>query len=157
MLATTIFAANSDNHIMVHIHSSKSSYKLGDKISIDVSLTNVSSEKLQLYSFFDPILFHFEVVVKKKAEPEDILSKFGRKIRPAVSPTNEPTNWQYISPGVSVSKTLDITEDIKESGKYEVVVDFHAPIIILTDEGGKRYSEQKSAISNIIEFSVYIE
>ena len=123
-------ANNGQRRLVVSLITDRSIYKIGDEITLNVLLTNISSTPINLYSYLAPgESASISVWVKDEASGRDIPQTV---IADSITPP-PPSKDVFIKLlpkhvyGVALKSTL-ANFGVEKQGRYEIIAEYHSPI-----------------------------
>lgn len=142
--------AREDSPLVVSLKTDRNSYKLGDKITVRVLLTNRSKNTLYLYAALDwGESASLSLWVKDAVSGKDVPEEFIADALPP-PPVSKDAFIKLLPDhvyGVVLTSSLaDI--NIREKGVYELIAEYHSPIPSSMAFGLPIWSREKGPVSS---------
>lgn len=142
--------AREESPLVVTLKTDRSSYKLGDKITIRVLLTNRSESPLYLYAALDwGESASLSLWVKDAVSGKDVPEEFIADALPP-PPTSKDAFIKllpdHIYGVVLVSNPADL--NIREKGIYELTAEYHSPVPSSMSFGLPIWGREKGSVSS---------
>lgn len=136
--------------LVVTLSTDKSSYKLGDKVAVEVLLTNTSKGPLYLYAALDwGESASLSLWVKDAVSGKDVPEEFIADALPP-PPVSKDVFVKLLPDHVyGVVLTSNLADlNIRKTGSYELVAEYHSPIPSSMGFGLPIWSRESGTISS---------
>ncbi len=126
------------------------------KFELMVSLKNNGHDKIRILNFFYPYEQFFKIIIENlstnKKEVNDGRNRV-RSLLKAVTPLKRE-GWLYLLPNDEMQLNINIKNEFKNKGLYEIYL-IYPKLIIIDDSNKVKYSSQKRWKSNKILLNIY--